>query len=150
MARVYAGWGYSQTFYRKKMDLVQPVRPFGGRLPDVPWRYSSLENFIVIFWEGFFLPKDANNLLSLLWTWQNADISADPQYGGNFEKALASIKAKAIVMPASTDLYFPPEDSEYEVKHMPNAELRVSVSEWGISRAIPAVLVPTSNSWTMP
>lgn len=131
MARVYAGWGFSQTFYRNKLDLKRDERPFGGRLPDVPWRYTSLENFLVIFWEGFFLPKDANNLLSLLWTWQNADISGDPQYGGNFEKALAGIKAKAIIMPASTDLYFPPEDSKYEVKHMPNAELRVSVSDWG-------------------
>ncbi len=73
MSRVYAGWGNSQTFYRKRLDLVQPERPFGGRLPDVPWRYTSLENFIIIFWEGFFLPKDANNLLSLLWAWQNAD-----------------------------------------------------------------------------
>jgi homoserine O-acetyltransferase len=93
--------------------------------------YSSLEDFLVAFWEGFFLPKDANNLLSLLWTWQYADIGAQPKYAGNFEKALASIKAKAIVMPASTDLYFPPEDSQYEVKHMPNAELRVVETVWG-------------------
>ena len=37
--------------------------------------YSSLEDFFVGFWEGFFLPKDANNLLTMLWTWQNGDIS---------------------------------------------------------------------------
>jgi homoserine O-acetyltransferase/O-succinyltransferase len=34
-------------------------------------------------------------------------------------------------MPASTDLYFPPEDSAIEVKHMPNAELRVVETYWG-------------------
>jgi homoserine O-acetyltransferase/O-succinyltransferase len=130
-ARVYAGWGFSQTFYRKKLDLALPGRPFGDKPADVPWNYSTLEDFLVYFWEGFFLAKDANNLLSLLWTWQYADISGDPKYGGNFEKALAGIKAKAIVMPASTDLYFPPKDSEYEVKHMPNAELRVCQSDWG-------------------
>ncbi len=130
-ARVYAGWGFSQTFYRKKLDLALPERPFGGRPADVPWGYSSLEDFLVYFWEGFFLSKDANNLLALLWTWQNADISGDPQYGGDFEKALAGIKAKAIVMPGSSDLYFPPADSEYEVKHMPNAELRVCETDWG-------------------
>ena len=130
-ARVYAGWGFSQTFYRKQLDLKLPDRPFGGRAADVPWNYSTLEDFLVYFWEGFFLPKDANNLLALLWTWQNADISGDPKYGGDFEKALAGIKAKAIVMPASSDLYFPPADSEYEVKHMPNAELRVQETDWG-------------------
>jgi homoserine O-acetyltransferase/O-succinyltransferase len=85
----------------------------------------------VAFWEGFFLPKDANNLLALLWTWQNADISADPAFGGSFEKALGAIKAKAIVMPASTDLYFPPEDSVLEVEQMPNAKLQVVETAWG-------------------
>jgi homoserine O-acetyltransferase len=130
-ARVYAGWGFSQVFYRKQLDLKVPERPFNGKAADVPWNYSNLEDFLVWFWEGFFLGKDANNLLTLLWTWQYADISGDPKYGGNFEKALAGIKAKAIVMPASTDLYFPPADSEYEVKHMPNAELRVQQTDWG-------------------
>jgi homoserine O-acetyltransferase/O-succinyltransferase len=118
MARVYAGWGFSQAFYRQKLDL----KALG---------YSSLEDFLVGFWEGFFLPKDANNLLALLWCWQNADISGDPRYGGDFEKALGAIKAKAIVMPASTDLYFPPEDSMYEVEHMPNAKLKVVQTAWG-------------------
>jgi homoserine O-acetyltransferase/O-succinyltransferase len=34
-------------------------------------------------------------------------------------------------MPGQTDLYFPPEDSEYEVSKMPNAELRPMPSIWG-------------------
>ena len=118
MARVYAGWGFSQTFYREKLDLSA-------------MGYASLEDFLVGFWEGFFLPKDPNNLLALLWTWQNADIGNNDKYHGDFEKALRSIEAKAFVMPASTDLYFPPEDSAYEVKHMPNAELRTVKSIWG-------------------
>jgi len=46
-------------------------------------------------------------------------------------KALSSIKAKAIVMPVSTDLYFPPEDNAIEVQHMPNAELRAIDIYWG-------------------
>jgi homoserine acetyltransferase len=50
---------------------------------------------------------------------------------GNYEKALGSIEAKAIVMPAEKDLYFPPEDEEYAVKHMPSAELRVIPSVRG-------------------
>jgi len=35
------------------------------------------------------------------------------------------------VMPAEKDLYFPPEDNDYEVRHMPNAELRVIPGFWG-------------------
>ena len=111
MARVYAGWGFSQTFYRVEEDLALG--------------FSSLEDFLVGFWEGFFIHKDANNLLTMLWTWQNGDIGDNELYGGDIKKALAGIKAKAIVMPGRTDLYFPTEDSEIEVASMPNAELRV-------------------------
>ncbi len=118
MARVYAGWGFSQAFYRHELDL----RTLG---------YSSLEDFLVSFWEGFFLPKDANNLLTMLWTWQNGDISDNPLYKGDYTKALGAIKAKAYVMPGSTDLYFPPEDSENEVAHMPNATFVPIKSVWG-------------------
>jgi homoserine O-acetyltransferase/O-succinyltransferase len=117
-ARVYAGWGFSQAFYRKKLDL----EALG---------YSSLEDFLVAFWEGFFLPKDPNNLLTMLWTWQNGDISDNELYGGDFVKALGAIKAKTYVMPGHTDLYFPPEDSEFEVANMPNAKFIPIPSIWG-------------------
>ena len=40
-------------------------------------------------------------------TWQNGDVSKQAPYNGNFEAALASIKAKTLVLPAKTDLYFP-------------------------------------------
>lgn len=118
MARVYAGWGFSQAFYRHRLD----IEAMG---------YSSLEDFLVQFWEGFFLPKDANNLLAMLWTWQNGDISDNETYRGDFRKALGAIKAKAFVMPGRTDLYFPPEDSEFEVANMPNATLIPFESIWG-------------------
>jgi len=117
MSRVYAGWGFSQAFYREKLDLKLG--------------FASLEDFLIGFWEGIFLPRDANNLLAMLWTWQHGDISANELYRGDFEKALGAIKARAIVMPGQTDLYFPPEDSQYEVKHMPNAEYRPIPSIWG-------------------
>jgi homoserine O-acetyltransferase len=118
MARVYAGWGFSQAFYRQELDL----KDMG---------YASLEDFLVGFWEGIFLPRDANNLLTMLWTWQNGDISNNDMFKGDYPKALAAIKAKAIVMPAATDLYFPPEDNANEVKYMPNAELQVVDTVWG-------------------
>lgn len=116
--RVYAGWGFSQSFYREKLFQTS-------------MGYASLEDFLVGFWEDLFLSRDPNNLLSMLWTWQNSDISGNELFKGNFEKALSAIKARAIVMPARTDLYFPPEDNAIEVAHMPNAELRVVETIWG-------------------
>ena len=116
-ARVYAGWGPSQAFYREKVYLELG--------------FSSVEDYIVTAWEGRFLELDANDLLAMVATWQGGDISSNPTYQGDFEKALGSIKARALVMPSRTDQYFPPEDSELEVARMPNAELRVIPSIWG-------------------
>jgi homoserine acetyltransferase len=51
--------------------------------------------------------EEPENLLVLLQTWQNGDVSQQEPYNGDFEKAMASIKAKALVLPSKTDLYFP-------------------------------------------
>ena len=117
MARVYAGWGPSQAFYREKVYL--------------DLGFSSLEDYLITAWEGRFLQLDANDILAMASTWQNGDISDNQIYNGDFVKALGSIKAKALVMPSRTDQYFPPEDNEIEVGRMPNAELRVIPSIWG-------------------
>ncbi len=117
MGRVYAGWAVSQAFYREEVYL--------------DLGYPSLEDYLVDFWEARRTSADANNLLLMIYTWQNADISNNHLYNGDFRGALNSIKAKAIVMPGRTDLYFPPEDNEIEVALMPNAEFRPIESIWG-------------------
>jgi len=117
MGRVYAGWAVSQGFYREEVYL--------------DLGYESLEDYLVRFWEARRIGADANDLLSMIWTWQNADISNNHLYNGDFRGALNSIKARAIVMPGRTDLYFPPEDNEIEVALMPNAEFRPIESIWG-------------------
>lgn len=117
VGRVYAGWGLSQAFYREEL-----------------WRelgFGSLEDFLVGFWEGFFLERDPNNLLAMAWTWQHGDIAANDRFRGDFESALRAITARAIVMPGQTDLYFTPEDSRYETERIPNAEFRPIPSVWG-------------------
>lgn len=118
MSRVYAGWGFSQQFYRERIYEQEPLG------------YASLEDFLIGYWEALFLHRDANNLLAMLWTWQNADVGNTPGYDG-LEAALGAITAKAIVMPGQQDLYFPPEDNRWEVARMPDAELRVMPGAWG-------------------
>lgn len=117
-ARVFAGWALSQSFYREQLD----IKALG---------HSSLEDFLVAFWEGIILPSDANNLLAMLWTWQNADISDNEIYKGDFHASLRAIKAKTYVMPGQTDLYFTSDDSELEVASMPNAKCIPIPSIWG-------------------
>ena len=115
--RVYAGWGFSQAFYREHL-----YRTLG---------HATIEDLLVDWEEDFLRGWDANNLLHKLWSWQHADISANDVHSGDFPRALAAIRARAIVMPCTQDLYFPPEDSAIEVRHMANAELRPFDSAWG-------------------
>jgi homoserine O-acetyltransferase len=117
MGRCWAGWALSQAFYRQHL-----FRELG---------FASLEEFLTDFWEKLFLKRDANNMLAQIWTWQHSDISDNSLYNGDFVRALQAIKARTIVMPGETDLYFPPEDSIYEVNHLPNAELKTIPSVWG-------------------
>jgi homoserine O-acetyltransferase len=117
MARVYAGWGLSQAFYREQLHLK-----IG---------FSTLEDFLERDWEAGFLRRDADNLLAMLWTWQHADISDNPIYRGDLRAALGAIRARALVMPSETDLYFTTEDSRREVAMMPNADLRPIPTVWG-------------------
>jgi len=93
--------------------------------------YSSLEDYLVAYWEAVYLKRDANDILAMIWTWQHADLSDNDIFNGDYEAALGAITAKTIVMPGRTDMYFPPKDSAIEVGLMPNAELRVIPSIWG-------------------
>jgi homoserine O-acetyltransferase len=116
-AAIYAGWGFSEPFYR-----TESYRQFNAR---------DHEQFVEYFWEPFFQRCDANNLLSQLWTWLHGDISDNPAYGGDFERALAAIKARTLIVPGELDRYFPPVDSENEARRIPGAKWRAIPSIWG-------------------
>lgn len=115
--RVYAGWIYSQDWYRR-----------GGHDPDAT---GGVEAFLEQNWDQAFLDRDANDLLAQIETWQRADVSANASFNGDMAAALGAITARCILMPSQTDLYFPPEDNQQEVALMRNAELRVIPSNHG-------------------
>ncbi|WP_157219568.1 alpha/beta fold hydrolase [Flavisphingomonas formosensis] len=112
---VFDSWAASQAFYREELHLkagFATTREYLDRAQPA-------------------VTVDANDVLTQVATWQSADLSRNELYNGDYEGALGAITARAIVMPSKTDLYFPPEDSEIEVSHMPNAELRIIPSIWG-------------------
>ncbi|KAH9935340.1 homoserine O-acetyltransferase [Fomitopsis serialis] len=93
--------------------------------------YPTMEAWLREAWEGrYIMYWDANDMIALLLTWQNGDVSV-VRDGGDFETCLRSIKAKALIMPCKTDLYFCPEDSEVEVSLLQDARLTVIDSVWG-------------------
>jgi homoserine O-acetyltransferase/O-succinyltransferase len=114
--RGYAGWWASPAFYNEGV-----YKKLGS---------PTIEDYLVGA-EAYFLQHDANNLLAQLWSWQNADISANEMYGGDLVKALGSIKAKALIMPSETDRYFGVAENAAEVAYLPTAELRPIPTIWG-------------------
>jgi len=119
---VYAGWAYSQTFFRERL-----YERLGHASPEA----------LVAAWEREHRDYDANDLLCVLGSWQRANIADNARYGGDFAAALAAIQARAIIMPSSSDLYFPAEDSRLEVARLRHGELRLLVSKFGHSAGAP-------------
>lgn len=118
LGRVYAGWGFSQAFYRE--------RRYEGL------GFASVEEFLVGFWEAWALGKEPENLLCMLGTWQGADVARQRGWEGDLGRALGSVRARCLVMPCRTDLYFTVEDSEEEVRLLgERGELVVFESVWG-------------------
>ncbi|KAI0364446.1 homoserine O-acetyltransferase [Pilatotrama ljubarskyi] len=117
-ARAYCAWAYGQTWFREHLYEMEGM-------------YPTLDVFIREVWEGRYVAHwDANDMLSLLDTWQRGDVSS-VRDGGDFASCMGSIKAKALLMPCKTDLYFCPEDSANEMSLLKNAELAVIDSVWG-------------------
>lgn len=121
-ARVYAGWAFSQTFFRRQMYRLKGFDTAEALLQD---------------WEQDHLDWDANDLLCKLHTWQRGDISANDQYKHDFGAALNAIRAKTIVIACDNDLYFRPEDNQIEIEQITDAELRIYQSPWGHCVASP-------------
>ena len=114
-SRVYSTWALSQGWFRERC-----------------WEqagYKSVEEYLEAEWSG---DGDANDRLADLWTWQHGDITLyHPEDKGDLAKTLARINARCLIMPARTDMYFPPEDNEEEVKHLEHGEFRCIETVWG-------------------
>lgn len=122
LGRVFAGWAYSQGFFGERRHYELGLGSWEEVLRDAECEY---------------LKHDANDMLASIRTWQMSDISANERYRDNMERALRAIRARAIVVPCTTDLCCPPEHNAFEVERMLNAELRPYVSSWGHRAASP-------------
>jgi homoserine O-acetyltransferase len=121
--RVYAGWAFSQDFYRKKLYQKFGFKNAEGLLKS--WANDHAKNW------------DANDLLSKLKTWQLNNIGNNSLYKSNYIKALKSIRAKTILMPCNQDLYFRTEDNMFEKKYINKVSLRPVNSPYGHCAANP-------------
>ncbi len=124
-SHIYAAWALSQDFYRAGLHLSALGAP-------------DLETFLRTDWEERNAAKRAANLYAQLVTWFHGDISANELYRGDLVAALGAIRARMLLMPGRTDLYFPVADNAAEIAHLRQAELRPIPSIWGHRAGSPA------------
>ncbi|WP_194864568.1 alpha/beta fold hydrolase [Alloalcanivorax profundimaris] len=126
-ARVYAGWAYSQAFFRRGL-----YRRLG---------FDSIEA-LLRFWEEDHLAQDANDLLAVLAAWE----AADPG-DGDLATALGAIRARALILPSRTDLYFTVDDARHEAGLIPGATLQVLDSDLGHAAGAPGRDPASTAAW---
>ena len=117
VGRIYAGWAYSQDWYRAK-----GYRALG---------FQTLDDYLTGYWDALYKERDANNIMAMTWTWIHNNISANETFDGDLDAALGAITAKTVLMPGMTDLYFRTADSEEELQHLQDGRLQEIPSIWG-------------------
>ena len=115
---IYASWALSQDFYRAGLHLSALGAP-------------DLETYLRTDWEERYYLRRAANLYAQLVTWLHGDISDNALYGGDLPKALAAIKARVILLPSTTDLYFRVADNAADMAHLRQGALHPIESVWG-------------------
>ena len=110
-ARVYAGWAYSQGFYRDGL-----YRTLG---------FESVDELLA-FWVEDHLQQDANDLLLQLRTWQQGETAGPERDTSQVEP----LRCPGILMPSSTDLYFTAVDAGNDARTL-GVECQVLESDFG-------------------
>jgi homoserine O-acetyltransferase len=94
------------------------------------WRslgFSSTEDFVSRFWEGFWLPKDPNDVVAQA----RKARAADPSRGGDIVAALQKITAKTFIAAFTGDPMFPPDDCKQDAARIPGAQFKEISSAFG-------------------
>jgi homoserine O-acetyltransferase len=113
----WAAWVWSQEWWRRGLYKAQ-----GATVDEVIGARIARDAV-----------RDANNLIAQARAWQRHDVGATPGFGGDLEKALASIAVRVLYMPCETDLYFPIGDAKYESQFLKRVTFTPIPSLWGHS-----------------
>ena len=117
MAMAWAGWALGQNWFREKLYIKDG--------------YKTPQEVLDKLWRTIYYKRDANDLLSMIRTWQQHDISDNEMFKGNLEEALSTIEANVVLMPGSNDLYFPPEENLEEAKFLKKGRVEIIPSNYG-------------------
>ncbi|GMA32830.1 alpha/beta fold hydrolase [Litorihabitans aurantiacus] len=119
--RAYCGWAWSEAFLDDEL-----YRELG---------YDDVTD-LVAAWGRDHTAHDADDLLVTLRMWHAADLGRGR---GGLAPALASITARTLLVPGTTDRYFTLAENKREAAHLPRGELRPLDSPLGHVAGRPGV-----------
>ena len=95
---IYAGWGVGSSWYTE----AEYARA----------GFASAEDFVERSYLPAFANCDADDLLSQIRTWRDADVAVHT--GGDLRAALGRVRARVLLMPCDQDRYFTLGEAERE------------------------------------
>jgi len=102
-------------FFREGIDLFRSIG------------FKSLDQFVIDFWESYWLAIDPAGVVYQV----RKALAADPSQGGDLKAVLGTITAKVLVIGFSDDPMFNPEDSERYASWIPRSRFLKIDSDFG-------------------
>jgi homoserine O-acetyltransferase len=103
------------AFYREGQEMWRPLG------------FASAEDFVVRFWENFWLAQDPGDVVAQA----RKARTADPAGGGDIVEALGRITATAAVIAFTGDHMFQPAECRLDSERIPNARYHEIDSSYG-------------------
>ena len=111
----WAGWVFSQEWWRR--ELYKP-------------KWSSPEA-LLREWSTDTTGQDPNDEILQSRAWQRHNVGETPGFDGDLARALSSIRASVLLMPSTTDLYFPMGDFLVEGRLVRKVQVVPIRTVWG-------------------
>lgn len=90
---------------------------------------------------------DANDWLYQSWAYDQHDLGATPGFNGDYDRALASIKARTLVLAAQNDLLNPEAEAKYAAEHIAGAKLVTISPQKVLGHATAGGVFPEDNGF---
>ena len=76
---------------------------------------------------------DANDWIYQTWAYDQHDLVTTPGFNGDTARALASIKAKTLILTGTKDLLNPEFEPTESARNIPNVTMATSAARWPAS-----------------
>ena len=117
-ARRFAGWALADAFYERRQHLLLG--------------YGSLDLFLSAVWEPQFDTKSEDDLLSMLYTWREHDVSVRADgCKEDWKSVFSRIESRFVIVGARSDRNFPVDGMMETASAIAGASVWVVPSVWG-------------------